>query len=279
MKNRTKLPNLYLGLIIVILYLPIALVILYSFNESKISSVWSGFSLKWYETLFRDRAMFEALGNSIVLGLCASFGAAVVGTLGAYGFTKVQLRTKSAVEYLSMLPIMIPEIILGMVFMAFFSLLGLPFGMTTLILAHTTFCIPYVYMLVKARLVGMDPSLAEAARDLGANEARVFFDITLPLLTPAILSGMLLSFAMSLDDVIISIFVTGVNVNTLPIKVYTQIKTGVTPEINALCTLMLGATLLLVVLSNVLGKVGKPKTGKGSHKKAAMEHGKKEENP
>lgn len=264
MKNRTKLPNLYLGLIIVILYLPIALVILYSFNESKISSVWSGFSWKWYEALFRDRAMFEALGNSIVLGLSASFGAAVVGTLGAYGFTKVQLRTKSAVEYLSMLPIMIPEIILGMVFMAFFSLLGLPFGMTTLILAHTTFCIPYVYMLVKARLVGMDPSLAEAARDLGANEVRVFFDITLPLLTPAILSGMLLSFAMSLDDVIISIFVTGVNVNTLPIKVYTQIKTGVTPEINALCTLMLGATLLLVILSNLLGKVGKPKTGKDS---------------
>lgn len=264
MKNRTKLPNLYLGLIIVILYLPIALVILYSFNESKISSVWSGFSWKWYETLFRDRAMFEALGNSIVLALSASFGAAVVGTLGAYGFTKVQLRTKNAVEYLSMLPIMIPEIILGMVFMAFFSLLGLPFGMTTLILAHTTFCIPYVYMLVKARLVGMDPSLAEAARDLGAGEVRVFFDITLPLLTPAILSGMLLSFAMSLDDVIISIFVTGVNVNTLPIKVYTQIKTGVTPEINALCTLMLGATLLLVILSNLLGKVGKPKTGKDS---------------
>lgn len=266
MKNRTKLPNLYLGLIIVILYLPIALVILYSFNESKISSVWSGFSWKWYETLFRDRAMFEALGNSIVLALSASLGAAVVGTLGAYGFTKVQLRTKNAVEYLSMLPIMIPEIILGMVFMAFFSLLGLPFGMTTLILAHTTFCIPYVYMLVKARLVGMDPSLAEAARDLGAGEVRVFFDITLPLLMPAILSGMLLSFAMSLDDVIISIFVTGVNVNTLPIKVYTQIKTGVTPEINALCTLMLGATLLLVVLSNVLGKVGKPKAEKDTGK-------------
>lgn len=259
MKNRTVLPNLYLGLIVVILYLPIALVILYSFNESKISSVWAGFSLKWYETLFRDKAMFEALWNSIVLALSASLGAAVVGTLGAYGFTKVRLRSKNAVEYISMLPIMIPEIILGMVFMAFFSLLGLPFGMTTLILAHTTFCIPYVYMLVKARLVGMDPSLAEAARDLGAGEARVFFDITLPLLAPAILSGMLLSFAMSLDDVIISIFVTGVNVNTLPIKVYTQIKTGVTPEINALCTLMLGATLLLVALSNALGKVGKPR--------------------
>ena len=225
MKNRTKLPNIYIGVVTAVLYLPIVLVIIYSFNESKISSVWGGFSLKWYETLFRDAAMFEALGNSIVLALCASLGAAVIGTLGA-------------------------------------------FGMTTLILAHTAFCVPYVYMLVKARLVGMDKSLAEAARDLGAGEVRVFFDITLPLLVPAILSGMLLSFAMSLDDVIISIFVTGVNVNTLPIKVYTQIKTGVTPEINALCTLMLGATIILVVLSNVLGKVGKPRTGK-QHKETA----------
>ena len=163
MKNRTKLPNIYIGVVTAVLYLPIVLVIIYSFNESKISSVWGGFSLKWYETLFRDAAMFEALGNSIVLALCASLGAAVIGTLGAYGFTKVQLRTKSAVEYVSMLPIMIPEIILGMVFMTFFALIGLPFGMTTLILAHTAFCVPYVYMLVKARLVGMDKSLAEAA--------------------------------------------------------------------------------------------------------------------
>ena len=113
MKNRTKLPNIYIGVVTAVLYLPIVLVIIYSFNESKISSVWGGFSLKWYETLFRDAAMFEALGNSIVLALCASLGAAVIGTLGAYGFTKVQLRTKSVVEYVSMLPIMIPEIILA----------------------------------------------------------------------------------------------------------------------------------------------------------------------
>ena len=243
---------------------------IYSFNESKTQlSVWGGFSLKWYETLVQGRRHVRGAGQQHRSRRCApASSAAVIGTLGAYGFTKVQLRTKSAVEYVSMLPIMIPEIILGMVFMAFFSLLGLPFGMTTLILAHTVFCVPYVYMLVKARLVGMDKSLAEAARDLGAGEVRVFFDITLPLLVPAILSGMLLSFAMSLDDVIISIFVTGVNVNTLPIKVYTQLKTGVTPEINALCTLMLGATIILVVLSNVLGKVGKPRTGK-QHKETA----------
>ncbi|MEG2653205.1 MAG: ABC transporter permease [Ruthenibacterium sp.] len=251
--------HLYLGVVTVVLYLPIALVILYSFNAGKLSSVWSGFSLKWYETLFRDKEMFLALRNSIVLALSSGFAAAVVGTLGAVGFSRVHARGKNIVEYVSMLPIMIPEIILGMVFMVFFSLLGLPFGMVTLILAHTTFCIPYIYMLVKARLVGMDKSLPEAARDLGASEFRAFFDVTLPLLFPAILSGMLLSFAMSFDDVIISIFVTGVSVNTLPIKVYTQLKTGVTPEINALCTLMLGVTILLVLLSNLSGSRKKPK--------------------
>ena len=204
--------------------------------------------------LLRDAAIFEALGNSLILAALSCLGAAVIGTLGAVGMHRLRSRTKGAIEYLSTLPIMIPEIILGMVFMAFFSLLGLPFGMTTLVIGHTAFCIPYVFMLVKARLAGLDPSLAEAARDLGAGEARVFFDVTLPLITPAILSGMLLSFAMSMDDVIISIFVTGVKVNTLPIKIYSQIKFGVTPEINALCTLMLLATILLVLLSQWIGR-------------------------
>ena len=254
MKNRTKLPNVYLGVILFLIYLPIVLVVVYSFNENRISTMWSGFSLRWYETLFRDRAMFEALVNSIVLGLSSSLAAAVIGTLGAVGFTKIQARTKNVVEYISMPPMMTPEIILGMVFLAFFSLLGLPFGMTTLIIAHTAFCIPYVYMLVKARIVGLDKSLPEAARDLGASEARVCFDITLPLIAPAIASGMLLSFAMSFDDVIISLFVTGVNVTTLPLKVYTSLKTGITPEINALCTLMLAFTVLAVAASALISR-------------------------
>ena len=241
MKNRTKLPNVYLGVVLALMYVPILLVIVYSFNESKISSVWGGFSLKWYQELFRDRDMFKALGNTLILGVASSFAAGAIGTLGAYGMSKVNFRSKGAVEYLSTLPIMVPEIILGMVFMAFFSLLGIPFGMGTLILAHTAFCIPYVFMLVKARL------------DLGASPARVFFDITLPLTMPAIASGMLLAFAMSIDDVIISIFVTGVDVNTMPIKIYTQLKTGVTPEINALCTLLFLASLLLCGLAAWLG--------------------------
>ena len=256
-KRRLKPSTVYLIAVTALLYLPIVLVAVYSFNESKISSVWGGFSLKWYRELFRDKALFESLWNSIVLGLCASLAAAVIGTLGAVGFQKLRLRTKGPIEYVSMLPMMTPEIIMGMVSMTFFSLIGLPFGMTTLIIAHTAFCIPYVYMLVKARLVGMDKSLVEAARDLGAGELRAFFDITLPLLAPAIASGMLLSFVMSFDDVIISVFVTGVNVNTLPIKIYTQLKTGVTPEINALCVLMRAVTVAGVELSTLLGGRGK----------------------
>lgn len=254
MKNRTKLPNVFLAITVVLVYLPILLVIVYSFNESKISSVWDGFSLKWYQALFKDKALFEALVNSIVLATLSSLAAAIIGTLGAVGMTRAKLRGKGVVEYVSTLPIMIPEIILGIVFLLFFSLLGLPFGMTTLIIAHTAFCIPYVYLLVKARLVGMDKSLPEAARDLGASPGRAFLDITLPLILPAIASGMLLAFAMSLDDVIISVFVTGVNTNTLPLKIYTQLKTGVTPEINALCTLMFAVTLVIGLLSLYIGK-------------------------
>lgn len=259
MKNRTKLPNIYLGFMLVVMYLPILLVILYSFNQSKLSSVWDGFSLKWYAELFKDKALLLALVNSLVLATFSSLAAAIIGTLAAVGIPRVRLRSKGVIEYISTLPIMIPEIILGMVFLVFFSLIGLPFGMTTLIIAHTAFCIPYVYMLVKARLVGLDKSLAEAAKDLGAGELHVFVDITLPLVLPAIVSGMLLAFAMSLDDVVISIFVTGVNTNTLPIKIYTQLKTGVTPKINALCTIMFGATVILGLLSAWLGKINSQK--------------------
>ena len=254
MKNRTKIPNIYLGLVLFIMYIPILLVVIYSFNQSKISSVWSGFSLKWYKELFRDKDLLEALINSLVLATVSSLSASVIATLAAVGMPKARLPGKGVIEYVSTLPIMIPEIILGMVFLVFFTLLRLPFGMVTLAIAHTSFCIPYIYMLVKARLVGIDKSYAEAAKDLGANEWNVFFDITLPLILPAIISGMLLSFAMSLDDVVISVFVTGVHTNTLPLKIYTQLKTGVTPKINALCTLMFGATLLVLLMASWVSK-------------------------
>ena len=198
--------------------------------------------------------MFVALKNSLVLATLSSVLSGIIGTLGAVGIRRSKIRAENSVEYLTMLPIMIPEIILGMLFMAFFSMLGMPFGMGTLVIAHSTFCIPYIYTVVKGRLSGIDINVQEAARDLGAKEYQVILNIVLPQLMPAVISGMLLAFAMSLDDVIISIFVTGVNTNTLPIKIYSQLKTGVTPEINALCTLMLLVTIVILLLSAFLGK-------------------------
>lgn len=247
-KNGTT-AKLYMAVILAITYIPILLTIIYSFNESKLTTKWTGFSLKWYQELARDAALMEALRNSIVLALLSCLAAGVIGTLGAYGMYKVKCRANSVVEYVSTIPIMIPEIIMGMVFLAVFSFMGLPFGMMTLVIAHTSFCIPYIFMQVKSSLAGMDESIEEAARDLGATPARAFLDIILPLVMPAVMSGMLLAFAMSFDDVVISIFVTGPKVNTLPIKIYTKMKTGITPEINALAFVMLVVTVVAVFVS------------------------------
>lgn len=249
--KKSKLTSVYPLIMTAVTYIPIIIVAIYSFNESKITSVWGGFSLKWYRELFRDRSMLTALFTSVVLGVSASFTAAVIAVSAAVGKERAVLPFKGAVEKLSLLPLIIPEIILGMVFLAFFSLIKLPFGFLTLFIAHVAFCVPYIYTQVTARLEVIDMSVAEAARDLGAGRLRAFFDVTLPSLMPAIISGMFLSFAMSFDDVIISIFVTGVSVNTLPIKIYTALKTGVTPKINALCTLMLAVTILCYVCAAI----------------------------
>lgn len=254
MKKKWKWSNLYLAIMILLMYFPLVMVVIFSFNESRLSANFTGFSFKWYETLANDRDLKEALFNSILLGVLSCGISAVIGTLGAVGMARVKYKTKGMMEYLSTIPIMIPEIILGMVFLVFFSMLNLPFGMTTLVIAHTTFCIPYIFMMVKARLVGIDKSLEEAARDLGAGPIRTFFDITMPLIAPAVLSGNLLAFAMSFDDVVISIFVNGPRLNTLPVKVYAQLKTGVTPEINALCTIILVVITAVLLLSSFLSK-------------------------
>jgi len=260
MKKRKLFP-LYIGVILVIIYVPIFLVIIYSFNESRLSSVWSGFSLRWYGELFRDRSMFEALRNSLVLASLASLFSSVIGTLGAAGMARRKMRTaEKTVEYLSILPMMTPEIILGIAFLAFFTFLSLPAGMTTLVIAHTAFCVPYVYLLVKARLAGLEKSYVEAARIMGATDIRAFYDITLPLVLPAVVSGMLICFAMSFDDVIISVFVSGVHTNTLPMKIYSQIKTGVTPKTNAMCALIFVFTIALCMASAALAKRKNPES-------------------
>lgn len=264
MKKRSFFSWLFLGLVLVIMYLPMIVVVGYSFNANTARNPveFTGFTLKWYGDLFTgSRGYGDALLVSLRVAAATVLLSTLIGTLGAVGMsqralvTKKPSRAESAMEGLITLPIMIPEIILGMAFMAIFYAAGLPFGELTLVLAHTTFCIPYLYLTVKSRLVGMDTALFDAARDLGASPRRVLLDITLPLCRPAIVSGAFLALAMSLDDFVISFFVYGANAVTLPIKIYSSVKVGVSPQINALCTVMIGAVFLLVATSRYLSSV------------------------
>lgn len=253
-KKRNPFPKIYLGLILLLMYYPIAIVVVMSFNASKLSVSWDGFSISWYQELFADRSIWQALGNSVILASISSCLAALIGTLGAVGISRRRNKATASLEYVSSLPIMVPEIVLGIVFLLFFALLRIPDGMLSLVLAHTSFCTPYIYMQVKSRLVGMDPSLREAAIDLGASEWTAFRSVTLPSLIPAISSGMILAFSMSLDDVIISSFLTSATVNTLPNKLYNS-RSSISPKYYALCTLMFAFTLFMVLISILVGKI------------------------
>lgn len=181
MRRRSKIPEIYVTLLLILMYLPILVVVVYSFNDTKLFS-WEGFTFSWYQKLLHNRNIITAFFNSLELAALSSLSASVLGTVGAVGIAGRHFRGRGALENLSLIPIMVPEIILGMAYLAFFSFLRLPFGMLTLVLAHTTFCVPYIFINVKARLAGLDPAIGEAARDLGASAPRAFFDITLPLI-------------------------------------------------------------------------------------------------
>lgn len=249
--------KLYLALILFLLYLPILVVAAYSFNAASSGAQWTGFTLSWYKKLLEEGKYTQPLLHSIELGLISAFLAGVIGTAAALSAATRAFKTKGVFESLSMLPIMIPEIILGISFMSMFALVGLRGGMLPLVLAHTTFCIPYVYIIVKGRIRDLDPSVIEAARTLGATKIRAFLTVTLPIILPAVLSGCLLSFAMSFDDVIISSYLRGPTSELLPTKIYAALKLGVTPDVNALFTLILGVMLLLVATMTVTLQIRK----------------------
>lgn len=209
---------------------------------------WKGFTFDWYIKLFDNSALLNSFGNTIIIALTSTVLATIVGTLGAIGMYKYKFKGKGLIDGLLYIPVVIPEIVMGISLLTMFSRTNVPRGMLTLILAHVTFSIPYVIFNVRARLSGYDSSIEEASLDLGANRIRTFFEITLPVLSPGIAGGALLAFTLSIDDVIISYFVNG-QTKTYPLKVMESIKSGVSPDVNALSTLILIGTIILVILT------------------------------
>lgn len=248
-KKKNLLSKIYAALVYGFLYLPILVLVVFSFNKSKLNATWSGFTLDWYKSLLNNAQILEALKNSLIIAFVSTFFAVVIGTLAAIGMYRYKFKGKKVMEGLLYIPVVIPEIVMGISMLAFFSLLNLEAGLLTLILAHITFCIAYVIVVVRARLDGFDIALEEAALDLGATPWQTLTKVTLPVISPGIIAGGLLAFTLSLDDVIISFFASGPDSNTLPLKIFSMVKFGVTPEINALSTVMMVFTLSMVLIA------------------------------
>ncbi len=245
--NQNVLTFLAIG-VFLFLYVPIAVLIIYSFNENRFVSVWTGFSLQWYAELFKDSQMGSALRLSLWVATWSTIVSTILGTLAAIAMERFRFRGKLAFDGVLYLPIIIPDIAMALSTLLFFVILGISLSRYTILIAHVAFNIAFVAIIVRARLADMDSDLEEAAADLGANAWITFRRVTLPLLMPGIVAGALLAFTLSLDDFVITFFVAGPGSTTLPVRVYSMIRFGLSPEVNAVSTLMfLGSTILVVI--------------------------------
>jgi spermidine/putrescine transport system permease protein len=255
MKPRNRLLTAYAVLVYLFLFAPIVVLVIFSFNTSRLNFQWEGFTLDWYPTLFANRRLLEAVGVTIRLAVVAVLVSTTLGTLLGLALARVRFRGRAAAETLLLLPIVTPEIIMGLSLLVFFfQLFGGRGSFTQLVLAHVTFCISYVAIVVRARAAGMNPQLEEAARDLGASALGAFRFVTLPLIAPAVLSGALLAFALSFDDYVVTTFNAGVGSSTLPLFIYGKVKFGVTPEINAISTIIVAVTAIAVLVAWRFGR-------------------------
>src|SRR3954452_4439762 len=228
------------------LYLPLVIVIVYSFNDSRLNAEWVGFTLDWYRKLLDNEEMLVAAGNSLLIALVASLVSTLLGTMAGVAMYRYRLRL---LPILVLTPIAIPEILMGVSLLIFFVLLDFTLGLLSVALAHIAFCIGFVAIVVRSRLAGMDESLTEAARDCGATPAQAFRRVTLPLIMPGVIAGALMAFTLSIDDFVITFFTAGAGTVTLPLLIYSMIKISVTPEVNAVSTLLMLLTLLLIVIA------------------------------
>ena len=236
------------------LYVPIVILVANAFNRSRYGLSWEGFTLRWFSVMWANPALMEAARHSLAIAVCAATAATAIGCLGAIGFSRYRFVGRRILQGTLMTLMMAPDIILAIALLVLFVMIGVALGFWSLLLSHITFCLPFAVMTVTARLQGFDPHLLDAARDLGASEFQLLRYVVLPLLRPALLSSWLLAFTLSLDDVIVSSFVTGPAYDVLPLKIFSMVKVGVKPEVNALATLMVGLSLVLVVVSQLFLK-------------------------
>lgn len=241
---------LYCFLIYLFLFTPIVVIVINSFNATTTKPYlsWKGFTIEWYLKLFDNTALLESFGNTMMIAICSTLLSIIIGTISAVGMYRCRFAGKNIIDGLLYIPVVIPEIVLGIALLTLFAGSHIPRGMLTLILSHVTFSIPFVIFNIRARLSGYDNSIEEASMDLGANRLSTFFHITIPVLAPGIAGGALLAFTLSIDDVIISYFTNG-QVKTFPLKVMESIKSGVSPDVNALSTLILIGTTAIVFLT------------------------------
>lgn len=256
-KRKSIVTAIVLSLVYIFLYLPILVVVLFSFNTSKMNITFQGFTLKWYGEMFQNTDLMSALLNTAIVAVSCVVISVIIGTLAAVGMFRYKFRGRDFIDSLMYIPIVIPEIVMGISLLAFFSMIQIQAGLITLIIAHVTFSTPYVCITVRSRIAGYDMSVEEAAMDLGASPIHTLFKVTLPLIAPGIMSGAMLALTLSLDDVIVSFFTTGVDSVTLPIYIFNKVKTGVTPDINALSSVIILGTLLVLVVSQLIGRRAK----------------------
>ena len=239
MRHNKLVDNMCLFLVFMFLFLPIFVLVVFSFNTSRLNIVFEGFTLYWYVELFRNPMLLESLWNTLLVAIISTAVSSVIGTVSSFALKKFDFPGKKFINELLYIPVVIPEIVLGISLLCIYAFMKIELGMFTLILSHIAFSIPFVIINVNSVLDTMNPNLEEAASDLGASKLKTFFYVVLPSLIPGILSGAQLAFTLSLDDVVISYFTAGPDSNTLPLQVFSMIKTGVTPDVNALITLLL----------------------------------------
>lgn len=248
------LRNIFMFVVYAYLYIPIIILVTNSFNEDRYGLSWKGFSWNWYERLFNNDTLIQAAFHSVTIAFFAATLATIVGGLTAIALYRYRFHGKQAVSGMLFIVMMSPDIVMAVSLLALFMVVGISLGFWSLLLAHVTFCLPYVTVTIFSRLNGFDARMLEAAKDLGASEVTILRKIILPLALPAVVSGWLLSFTISLDDVVVSSFVSGVSYEILPLRIFSLVKTGVTPEVNALATIMIVLSLGLVILSQLIAR-------------------------